>query len=146
MFDAQSFLQSNTVAATERKLIPIDTTNLYLGIVTSVDAKSGTSAKGNPWARLDIKVSIEDASVKEALYMPEVVRTFGVMLDLQEDGSYDSREGRNVNLGLTAKALGLDPKSFKPQDFIGRMAKWRIGYETFEGVTRDTITGALPQV
>lgn len=144
MFDAQAFLQGNTSASTERKLIPLTNGDFFLGIVTSTDAKSGTSSKGKPWARLDIKVSIEDAAVKEALHLPEVVRVYGVMLDLNEDGAFDDREGRNVNLGLTAKALGLNPKSFKPQDFIGRMAKWRIGYETYEGVQRDKIIGVVP--
>jgi len=144
MFDPNSFLNSNTTASTERVLIPLDRGDMFIGIITELTAKNGTSASGRLWARLDLKVQIEDSYVKETLMIEKVVRVYGIMLDLTDEGQYDSRKGKNINLGLAAKALGLDPSDFTPHQFIGQTAKFRIGYEVYNGKEMDKIIGVVP--
>lgn len=128
MFDANQFLAAtfNEASATELKPAP---EGEYIGTiqpVTSESFKSGVSAAGNAWARLDLIVQVEnDLTIKAATGMDKKNIRAGVMLDMTPNGGLDFSEGRNITLGRLRKAVGLNApgQPFSFQMLSGKVVK-----------------------
>jgi len=128
MFDAASFLNAtfSEVNSTQIKPAPEGDYIGQIEPVTSESFKSGISAKGNAWARLDLAVVVEgNPAIKAATGLDKKTIRAGVMLDLTPSGGLDFSEGKNVALGRLRKATGLNNpgQPFAFSMFGGKMVK-----------------------
>jgi hypothetical protein len=143
IFDPASFLDSTVqgTISTERKLIPAGE---YAAFISDIKANGGTSAeKGTPWARLDITWEIDSQELRDSLHRAKIVVTQGVMLDLDEEGAFDTRDGRNVNLGKLLALFNLNNGTFQPRALVGQYAKIRIEYETYKDKTQEKVKSVM---
>ena len=144
IFNAEAFLQTTIEAplSTERLLVPAGE---YPAFVEKLDVKTGTIEKGDrigqPWALLNVVVNIDDDGVRQFMSQPKVVRTYGVMLDLDENGNLDTRKGKNVAFANLLKAFGLNAAGTAPSALIGQYGKVTIGVGSYKGEPRDEIKG-----
>lgn len=111
MFNASQFLQSTFNEANSTQIKPAPEGD-YVGQIqpiTEDSFKSGTSQKGNNWARLDLNVVVEgNPEIKAATGLDKKTIRAGVMLDLTPSGGLDFSEGRNITLGRLRAAVGLN--------------------------------------
>lgn len=139
-FDANTFLDSaiNGPTSTERILIePAD----YSAFVADVKAAQGFSEKNNaPWARLDVVFEIEDEHQKERTGRNRLVLTYGIMLELDENGDIAEGRGKNVKLGKFRKALGKNDGDFVPRELLHLFAKVKVGHEIYNNEPQEKIT------
>lgn len=95
--------------ATRRDPLPVGETPAQ---IVGLEIKTGTSAKGNNWTRLDVKLEITDmgylANYAEGAF-EKVQTTLGVMLDMT-DGQIATGPNRNVRLGRLRAATGCNGK------------------------------------
>lgn len=132
MFDPTQLLNISVDQATDTKLQPVPEGE-YLALIESVDVKSGVISKGDkqgqPWARLDCKVIIDDPQVEAAIGRKPSIRA-GIMLDLTDQGLLDLGKGKNVQLGRLREALNKNQPGvpFKLTDVAGQMTKVKVGH------------------
>ncbi len=152
MFDAASFLQSTFNEANSTLIKPAPEGE-YVGQiqpVTEQSFKSGTSAKGNAWARLDIIVEVTgDPQIKEHCGMDKKNIRAGIMLDLTDSGGLAMGEGKNVQLGRLRNATGLNipGQPFAFTSFGGKMVKISVKHRADEKdptLVYEDVRGFLP--
>jgi hypothetical protein len=133
MFDASQFLNATFTEANSTRITPAPEGE-YIGQILPITAesiKSGTSAKGNSWARLDVVVEVQnDPRIKEACGMETKRIRGGIMLDLTESGGIALGEGKNIALGRLRAATGLNNpgQPFSFQMLGGRMVRIKVAH------------------
>ncbi len=135
-FDAQSFLQSQQEGGISTDFVPVPTGE-YLAVIDKVEPRQvqGTKDTTKVYTFLTVLWQIEDAGVKSLLgrEVVKVRQEFG--LEFTESGGIDRGKGKNVQLGRTLEAIGLnkpgEPWSF--DQFNGRMGKVSVKHEIYKG-------------
>lgn len=128
-FDPSQLLNITVEGANDTRLIPVPEGE-YAAIIEDVQMRSGVSQKTQePWARLDLKCSIEDSQLQATIGRKPSVRG-GVMLDLTDQGTLDLGRGRNIGLGRLREACGLNQpgQSFSFTQLVGQYVKVRVGH------------------
>lgn len=144
IFDVDAFMNGSIASplSTERKLIP---PGEYNAVVSNVEAKSGQVASGDnagkAWARLDVTWEFQDQALRDTLNRAKVVLTQGVMLDLTDEGTLDTREGRNVNFGRLLKALDCNDAGSNVRMLVGRYGRVTVSHGSYQGNAREEIRG-----
>ena len=139
VFDPSNFLNSG-LQATDRKLVP---QGVYSATIAELKAKGGTSEKtGKPWARLDVVCDIDSESVREATGRGTNKLTFGLMLDIAEDGSVAFVKGSRLD--KLRKSLGATEEPFTPASLQGRMCKVQVEHELYNDNINEKISSILP--
>lgn len=145
LFDPNAFLNA-TLAPSSTELKPIPQ-GLYEAAIEKVEVKSGESGPdsknpGKLWTRLDVLWSITDPSVLESLGRSKVVITQGIMLEMNEDGTLATGDGKNTRLGRLRKAIGKNNGSESFLSFVGCFAKVDIGQRIYQ----DTVQAEVKTV
>lgn len=152
MFDANSFINATFSDANSTAIKPAPEGE-YVGQIQPVTAdsiKSGVSAKGNQWARLDLIVEVQgDQRIKDACGLDKKNIRAGVMLDLTDSGGLAMGEGKNVTLGRLRASTGLNvpgqPFSFNM--FGGKMVKIAVKHRADNNdpsIVYEDVRGFLP--
>jgi hypothetical protein len=142
-FDAEDFLNSSTTEANATFLEPIPEAE-YLAVISGVEFMQGLSHKtGEPWARLDLKVELQDPILTEKLGRSPTSK-MGVMLDL-DNGRIATGPNRNVGLGRVREALNLNApgQPFSPNMMVGRPCKVAIKHREYNGQIFDEVKAIL---
>src|ERR1700739_4137219 len=122
-FDANTFLDSEISGATSTERILVEPGE-YTAFVTDLKAASGISEKsGEPWARLDVVFEIEDEHQRERTGRARILMTYGVMLELDEQGEVAKGRGKNVKLGKLREALGKNDGILNPRELLSLYAR-----------------------
>lgn len=129
MFNPDTFLDQETVAANDTSIIPCPVGDYPLTIV---------KLKPRPWAKrddptvngvaLDVTFEVNDEEVKVTCQRDKVTVKMGVMLDMTDDGKLDEGKGKNVALGRLREAVSLNNpgEKFSFNMLLGRMLMGRI--------------------
>ena len=140
LFDPKAFVESTVegTISTEKKLIPAGE---YTAFVEAINASGGLGGpnKDKAWARLDLTWNIDSPELRDQLHRAKIVLTQGVMLDLDEEGAFDTREGKNVQLGRLLAVFGLNTGTFQPRSLVGQFGKIRVEYETYKDTVQEKI-------
>lgn len=109
-FDVNAFLNESIDAELDTKIVPIPEGEHMGQIGTGekdIDISGGVSEKNNkPWMRADIRIRLTDPNLATQLQREEVWARYSVMIDLNEQGKFDTRPQRNVNVGKLRDAVG----------------------------------------
>lgn len=109
-FDVNAFLNETIDATLDTEIIPIPEGEHMGQIGTGekdVNVATGVSTKNNkPWMRVDIRVKLTDPNLAAQLQREEVNARYSVMIDLDDQGKFDTRPQRNVNIGKLRDAVG----------------------------------------
>lgn len=121
-FDAETFLNVETDAAIDTKIIPIPMGE-HLSQIEAVKPKKVTTKDGERIV-LDVIWSITSEEAKKATGIDKPTVRQGVFIDLNDNGAIDMTKGKNRQLGLIREATGQnkDGKPWKPSDLVGQMA------------------------
>jgi len=128
-FDPSQLLNLSIEGSNDTKLTPVPEGE-YNAIIEDVQIKSGISQKTQePWAKVEVKCSIEDSALQAQIGRKPTVRG-GVMLDLTDQGTLDLGKGRNIGLGRLREAVNLNSpgQSFAFTQLVGQYVKVRVGH------------------
>jgi hypothetical protein len=139
-FDANSFLDTQISGPTSTERILIEP-GVYSAFVADVKAANGFSEKSQaPWARFDVVFEIEDDHQKDRTGRARLILTYGIMLELDENGDLAEGKGKNVKLGKFRKAMGKNDGPFQPRDLMHLYARVQVGHEIYNNEPQEKIT------
>jgi hypothetical protein len=132
-FDPEAFLNQTTDGANSTAYVPCPEGE-YPAIVTKVEARpwQGKKDPTKSGVSLTLTWEIDDNDVKRDLDRDSVTVRQDIMLDLLASGGIDTGKGKNVSLGRTRDAVGLNgdgPFNFKM--FEGKVAKVKVVHEIY---------------
>lgn len=152
MFNAQQFMNTVYEEANSTRIAPLPPGE-YVGFIEPITGESfsgGISEKnGRPWARLNLMIDVSGEAVKAATGQDRRRVRAGIMLQLDENGNLDMREGRNIQLGRLREAVGLNVpgKPFKFSDLEGRLVKIVVDHRVSQddpSVVYEEVTRFMP--
>jgi hypothetical protein len=138
-FDANSFLDSTIAGASSTERILIEP-GVYPAFIADLKTATGFSEKSNSqWARLDVVFELDDETQKERTGRARILMTYGIMLDLDENGDLDMKRGRNVRLGKFRKAVGKNDGPLNPRELMHLYAKVEVRHEIYNNEPQEKI-------
>jgi hypothetical protein len=138
LFDPDNFLDTSTDQALSTKPI-LHPVGSYLAMIgTEIKARKFSNEKGT-MAFLDLPLEIDGNQpiddgtgrmLKEVTGRDKTTVTDSVILDLNESGHMDLREGRNFRIGRYRAAVDQNHagQTWKPRDLAGQMVKVTVGH------------------
>lgn len=126
MFNPDDFLNSTVtgVLATRRPPIPeIEEATLIIK-----DLKARMTGGDNPQPVLDVTMTVDEQSARDATGMAEPSVRYGCWLDLTPEGDLDMGEGKNVQLGRLREAVGqnVEGQGWQPSMLLGQVLRGKI--------------------
>jgi hypothetical protein len=110
LFDPASLLNSDLGEnSTRREPLPVGEP---IAQITKIDFKSGESSKGK-WNRLDVSLEITDRDYMVGYIdgsQEKANTSFGIMLDMNDQGGIAIGPNKNVRLGRFREACGVNGK------------------------------------
>lgn len=137
MFSPETFMNAVFTEANETKIVPCPVGD-WPAQCDAVTPKSGTISKGDrageTWAKLELRWVIEDPAVTAETGRNPTKVVQSIMLDLTPQGGLDMGPGKNVQLGRTREACGLNQpgQPFSPSMFVGRSARCSVSHRLDE--------------
>jgi hypothetical protein len=139
-FDANSFLDTEISGPTSTERILIEP-GVYTAFITDLKASNGFSEKNQqPWARLDVVFELDDEHQKERTGRARLLLTYGIMLDLDENGDLAQGRGKNVKLGKFRKAVGKNDGPLNPRELMHLYAKVQVSHEIYQNEPQEKIS------
>lgn len=139
-FDANSFLDTTISGPTSTERILVEP-GQYTAFVADLKSATGFSEKSNQqWARLDVVFELEDEHQKERTGRARILMTYGIMLDLDENGDIAVGRGKNVRLGKFRKAMGKNDGDFVPRELLSLYAKVNVKHEIYQNEPQERIS------
>ncbi len=140
IFDPNDFLNSALTesVATKRELLPVGTVPAQ---IMKIEAKSGEK-DGKKWVRLDAQLEITDPQYLQPTGQEKAVKTYGIMLDVDDNGMIQRGKGKNVMLGKFLEAAKCNQPGKRPSDAVGNWILIQIVHEPDRqdsSITRDNI-------
>lgn len=128
-FDAQALLNATYTEANATKLVPAPVGD-YTGVVTKVAVKSGNDKNGDTWTRFEMYLESTDPKLQQIGMEKKTFRA-DMLLELTPQGTIDSGEGKNVQLGRAREAAGLNQPGmpFSLGMFQGQGFKFTVSHE-----------------
>lgn len=131
-FNPDQFMQTAVVGAMSTEIIPIPEGE-FNGIIRKVEAR--VVGKDKDRAVMDVFFEVDDEEVRKITGMqkPQIRQT--VWLDITENGTLDSAEGKNVGLGRLREAVRQndDSREWTPPMLIDQVAKIMVKHSMGEG-------------
>lgn len=145
LFDPAAFFQTDIAGSFDTSRPPVPPGE-YPASVSKIDLRSGISAKGRPWASLNVIWEIDDETVRQETGLSKPTARQKLFLDLNEagDGLAIGR-GKNVDLGVLREAVGQN-FSDRPWNFNmleGASAIVRTDVETYRDRTYSVVKGVV---
>ena len=132
-FDIENFAFFETTGAmsTQRNLIP-EFPDGVIGVCKEVIKPTQYDTEEGPRLAFALVWALDDERAREVTGLPQPTIRQTLWLDVTPQGGLDMGKGKNVDLGMTREACGLnDPdKPFKPAMFVGQVAKLIIKHKT----------------
>lgn len=144
--DVASLLQSQQEGGVSTDFVPVPVGE-YFAIVDKVEARQvqGTKDTSKTYTFINIMWSIEDPNVKALLGREKVTVRQEFGLEFTEAGGIDRGKGKNVQLGRTLEALGLnkpgEPWNF--DQFTGRQAKVSVKHDVYKGAPQAKVDAVV---
>jgi len=132
-FDPDTFLQQTTDGANSTTYVPCPEGE-YTGVITKVEARpwQGKKDPSKSGVSLTLTWDIDSPDVREELQRDSVTVRQDIMLDLLPSGGIDTGKGKNVTLGRTRDAVGLNGDGpFNFRMFEGKVAKVKVVHEIY---------------
>jgi len=153
LFDPVAFFNAATDVVDERRGLlpeenPYHDKGYYLakiGEITPERFRGGVSQKGKKWARVDIPVRIQvpPALATELSLDPELTIIDGVMLDLDEDGNLDERQGKNSRRRIYREATDTNVPGFKFDQLSGKIVLVRLKHDIYNDQVREQVAAVF---
>ena len=132
VFDAEELMNATNEGTLDTAIIPVPEGD-RLGVINSLNLRSGTSDKGNDWAALDINWLFDDQEVIDATGRDRPTARQTVFLDIA-DGNLDFSKGKNVQLGRVREAVGQNgPGAWSISMLEGASALCKVVHEMYNG-------------
>lgn len=132
MFDPNLLLNSaiDGELATRRDPLPAGETTGQIVKVETATGISGpkSSNPGKPWYKLNVTIEMNDPAYLARATREKATITYGVMLDLTEQGAVAMGPNKNVQLGKLRAATGTNQPGKSLQDMNGRFIRLVIGH------------------
>lgn len=145
LFDPATFFQTDVQGSFDTSRPPVPPGE-YPGVISKIDLRSGTSAKGRPWASLNVIWEIDDEMVRQETGLSKPTARQNLFLDLTEDGKgLAVGKGKNVDLGVLREAVGQN-FSDRPWNFNmleGAAALVRTDVETYRDRQYSVVKGVV---
>jgi hypothetical protein len=113
-FDPDAFASASTNESNDTKFMNVPAGE-YVAVIDKVEVRKTDGNEKNPDGSVvcDLTWAIDDAKLEAELGRRPTVRQ-GIFLDVTPDGKLDFGKGKNVTLGKTREALGMNEagKSF----------------------------------
>lgn len=132
-FDAENFFNTEVQGSNSTQRTPVpEYPDGVIGIAKKLHKPRQVETKEGPRWICGIDWAIDDQHAKDVTGMAEPTVRHDLWLDVTPQGSLDMSKGKNVDLGRTREAVGLnDPsKPFKFDHILGRMARLVIKHRT----------------
>lgn len=146
-FNAEQFLQTQTKAANDTKLIPVPEGD-HAAQISKIGIRSGVK-DGVAWHSLDViwEVLTDEAKKVTGMDKPQVKQ--GLFLDITPEGALDMGKGKNVQLGKLRAALGQNKegRAWAPNMLTGNVATILVKHRPDEksGETYADVKAVAPQ-
>lgn len=148
LFDPTSFLNApiNEALATKRE--PLPTADAVEALVAKQEMVNGEK-DGKPWYKLNVQFEITDRDyLAKAPGSPEkAFITWGIMLDMTEQGTLAFGPNKNVKLGQLREATGSNMPGKSLADNVGRIVKIKIGHRVDgndSSLVYEDVKGVIP--
>jgi hypothetical protein len=132
-FDPEAFLNQTTDGANSTAYVPCPEGE-YNAVCQKVEARpwQGKKDPTKSGVSLTLTWNIDSPEVRQELQRDEVTVRQDIMLDLLPSGGIDTGKGKNVSLGRTRDAVGLNGDgAFNFKMFEGKVAKVKVVHEIY---------------
>jgi hypothetical protein len=129
LFDPSSLLDS-ALDANETRRDPLPAGECVAQVVDISFADGISKKTGQPWNRLDAKLTIDDPSYLRDIpgnNGQSVTTTLGIMLDLTDSGGIATGPNKNIRLGRFREACGVNGKPLS--SLVGQRVRISIGHK-----------------
>lgn len=126
LFDPASFLRApvDTELPTRRQPLPAEET---YGQITKIDLVSGKK-DDRVWAKLNVSIAISDQEFLQRAGREQATITYGLMLDVNENGALQFGADKNFRLGALRAATGTNLPGKPLEDMVGQYIRFTIGH------------------
>lgn len=125
MFDPDAFMSTNIEGELSTSIPPIPEMEEALLVIKSVDPR--VAGKDKDVIVLDVTFVVDEQEAREATGMDEPSVRSGIFLDILDDGSLDTTEGKNVGLGRLRAAVNQNSAAaWNPAMLIGQVLRGKI--------------------
>lgn len=143
IFNPETFMNTQVSESFETRVPPWPADE-FICRIEKVEAAAWESQRtGESGGKLNVTFTTDDPRVIEATGNDHPLVTWGIMLDLNPDGSMALGPGKNTKLGRLRDAIDQNASGvpWNPQKMVGQVCRVAIKHRLYEGEVYTDVKG-----